>query len=345
MALLHAQNFEAYDLGEAGWGALKALEPSWTDGPVGDTASIVEPGWNAQRAVFVEGDEWIRLEENEASETSTLCFQGAFKLEAIDVDAELIVVNGLTLYLAAGGLLRLSSSNGDHAAVTGAVSAGQWHYLEIKAQIGNSNRVLVRIDGAEVFDALGVRTSFGSTFLVTLSGADSGCTWSECLLMDGSDLRCNDLLGPDTRIALLRPLSVQAGATWTGSEDGSPSSAALATLVDDEIPGGHDGVETAIVTALTDQSALFAFEPPPEARAYEHVQVLVEGIRTDESPGFAARLESSTVVRTGSYKEPTVDEPALAKLSVPLNPRGAVPWTRATLGALRSGVHSDPVGV
>lgn len=339
MGLLHAQNFEAYALGAAGWTSLKSQE-GWTDSP-SDVAEVVEGGWRSRRAVYLPAAATIAFSPAGSASTSVMCVQGAFRLDSLDSEASVFATDAMTLYVAADGSLRLSSSAGDHESGADVVAVDTWHYFELRAQMNGAGRVYLRIDGNEIFDASAVNvTALAADFGFELHGGDGGASWSEIIHMDGSGSQCRDLLGLTARIALLRPVATPPGSLWTGVSDGGSTSDPHHSLVDDPIPGANDQSETAVVTSANDEAFLVTFELAPPARSYEAVVVLIEGSRNAPSPGFAAVATIQTFQRAGAYIVPDPDVLTVARLLLELNPSGSKPWTRQDIAALSAGANT-----
>lgn len=340
--LLHAQTFEGYASGTAGWTALAAREAGfWEDG--GPGIGIVSPGWHVGRSLAIPVGNFITATLNPSANTRVLCFQGAFNLGGLVADTELFTLPNAQVFIAAGGGLRLHSAAGDVLSPVGLFRANEWHYFEIKAQIGVGSRVLVRIDGADVIDASGITTNGGVGYYASFWGAGGGTVWSELVIMDGSGERCNDLLGPQTRLKLLKPINTTPGSLWAGYVNATPTAGELHTFVDDSLPGASDAAATHVETNALAAAALFGFEPPPDARSYEAVTVLIEGTRTtSETPAFAAVLtpEIGTVQRQGALAAPDNPDYLVARLSLELNPHGSRPWTRQALRDLLAGVNT-----
>ena len=218
----------------------------------------------------------------------------------------------------------------------GTLRAGRWHYLELKLQQAASGRLRVRVDGSTLIDESGADLVGTSTAVssVQLGGAAGGVYWSDLLVMDGSGARCSDMLGPRTRVALLRPLANGAEADWTAS----PTTGGATAALDDDIPGASDGADTYITTSTVTHKSTVTCEPlGPEAENIEAAAVLLEAEATTQgvqaigisgSTQSAGATASLNAVGAG-YR--------VARHTMHGNPATGGRWTRASVSALRVG--------
>jgi hypothetical protein len=176
---------------------------------------------------------------------------------------------------------------------------------------------------------------------VSLEGGASGVTWSELVVMDGTGTRCNDLLGPATRIALLPAAETPTIVGFTGvGISPVPPTSRYHEYIDDALPGPNDGAATEISTAFAASVATFRFDPPQNARSFESAMLVVEGFHTvSDTLALRAAVLSGGVPLSGDDVTPGLTPPyATLKFRMDFDPDGGKPWTYKALRALEAGV-------
>lgn len=128
------------------------------------------------------------------------------------------------------------------------MSATIWYYVEVKATIGDSGSVTIRVDNSEIYDQTLDTDYTGSGECVAVElGGEGGGTASytyrdDVLIMDTSGSYCNDFKG-DVIIQCIMPSGAGGSADWT------PSAGSNYQCVDETPPSTGDYIESATLNA------------------------------------------------------------------------------------------------
>lgn len=340
MAMLFMDSMDLYgadpvtgdsDLTEAGWILSDAskIEVQAT-GRFGGHAVRVDPGENISRSPLITNNKCI--------------VQTAVKLDTPELgDGEILRVTnagGFDLCFAiriVNGAIRLQDTN-DATVLTTAPFARKdvWHYLEVEALIGDSSPVTIRFDGRVVVEgALVDTTQLNPDFdTVRFCGGFAGASWDDPIIMDGNGPQLNALLG-DRRITVLLPDADTADDDWMKSEiDGG------FVLIDDRVPGDHDGDGTFIEKLITPGLSMFGAEDLERAPVIDCVGTAAAMRRTD-----AGVATPQTRIRKGdSFTDASVATLTTSYQTLrnffELDPDGDR-WLFATVNGLEVGVR-DP---
>ena len=272
--------------------------------------------------------------------------QSAFKVEQRQTENFISVSNDggvcFRLVLVSNGTLYLYDSNNSlvaQSSVWPSILDNTWHYLEVWATIDNSGHALVKVDGVTVLDE-DLDTQNGTTNVdaVQIYSAsdvsDKGTCWDDIVLMDAAGTRLNALIG-DSRIDTLVPDADTAQEDFTCSS-GSDSFA----LLDDTIPGDHDGDTSFIYSTTAGHKTRCELEAVSIAALAVHAIALVSVMKMTTG--------GHTVVAHGTIRSNGTDEDGTSRTLtvsyVPyrdiweLDPDGDVAWTEASVSALEVGV-------
>lgn len=358
MTLLFMDSFDLYatgtddtDLQEAGWLVRDAAKVQMTSGGrYGGNTVLVDHELTGGLARLVDlGD----IGEDLVRASDTVIIQGSFKLENLANAANQILIRCssvggnqcFAIVINTNGMVRIQDENGAYVkdSPTGIVSGDTWHYIEVKAKINKGiaiGRVVVRIDEQQIASVY-CETSSGLqqfTDQVTFCGASTvtteGSYWDDIVIMssydDGSGL--SNFIG-DSRISVLLPDADISTANWTLSA-GSDSYA----LVDDTVPGDHDGDSTYIESSTVDGKTKLSLEDLSGTPTLIHaVGTALAAKKTDAG----ARVLRSLLFISG------VDYEAGQVLSTDyrtlrnywgVNPNTGAVWTQAEVNALIAGV-------
>jgi len=339
--LIYADGMDLYaavaDMVEAGWQYSGSLEVVAASGRFGGNCAKPKYTGKLKRSVSIAGNE--------------IGVQGAFKLESLtdatDEDfVELYNNSGadmcVQLTVLDTGAIRLKDSTGATVATTAAnvVKEGIWQYFEMWALINNgAGTVVVNVDDVEVINESGVDTAITATdvdvvaFCGCSDSSTKGVYWDDIVIMDDSGAQMNALLG-DVRIDTLSPNEDTSQEDWLLSA-GSYSNA----LINDTVPGDHDGDSTYIESNTVGHETRVGFESLAGANTIHAISVATSIKKTDAgSRTMRALINSNGTESVGATQSPTTDYQTVRDF-FELNPDGNSAWTSSAINSLEAGVE------
>jgi hypothetical protein len=343
MALLFMDSFDLYDA------IADAQEAGWTTTSSSYTDVTNSTGRFSGGAVRVQYSASLNRPINTGD--ATIVIQSAFKLESLaDATNEnfLICTNNsdadqcfrlvateageLKLYNSANSLIATSSA--------GIIKEGIWQYLEVKSLIADSGTVTVKVDEVQVLNEGTIDTSISATDVTLVkfcSGSDDatfGTYWDDIVIMDGTGSQMNDFIG-DCKISVLLPNADSTPEQWSTST-GSDSYA----LIDDTVPGDHDGDSTYIEHATaTEKTQVTLGNMSETPTAIYAVGTAMSVKKTDSgSKTMRAYLDSNSTVSNGATQSPTTDYQTLRDYWE-VDPDTTSAWSKSGVDALEVGVE------
>ena len=352
MAVLFMDSFDLYsdgagstaDLQEAGWQTYFSPIVSTTEGRYGGGALKLDC-WTSTPVVS--------LSLNIAA--STAIVQAAFKsgLLFYSNNREFLIFTNNSgadavagLYLQLDGSVKVCNSLGVCVATSaaGVIHEGAWQYLEVKVVSNNgAGSVIVRIDEVEVININGIDTSISATdidlirfYPGSISHPSAGYMyWDDILILDDSGPAPQNNFVGDLRISVLLPNADTATSAWTRS-----GGAADYEMIDDVVPGDHDGDGTYLYHSTATGKSLFDFEAITGTPYFICcVGVAVAAKKSDGgTKSMRAYIDSGGTVSNGSTWSIGTDYQTWRHIWG-LNPNGSTEWLTADVDALQAGVE------
>jgi hypothetical protein len=344
MALVFMDGLDNYttdaDLTAGGW---------YSTNPGSTTPSTTSGRWGTGGVRLVYEDS---IRRTISMTGSTIICQFAFKHDdilAATNERILRMWNGgitgicLTLDFTAAGVIRAGDTNGAvvGSSSAGVIRSGVWQFLEVKAVISNTGSITVKIDGQQVINATsvdtqpGVATDVDAIFFAGASeNASDGVTFDDIVIMDGSGTKLNDFIG-DSRISPLLPNADTATADWALSAGLNGYD-----LINDTMPGGHDGDGTYIYSNTVSEKSLFDLENlSTNPETIHAVSVNVAAKKSDSGTRtMRAYLDSNGTTDNGSaWSIATSYE--IWRYYWDTDPNTSLAWLIAGINALKVGVE------
>ena len=218
----------------------------------------------------------------------------------------------------------------------GVFSEAQYHYVELKATIGNAGTAEVWVDDIRVINFAGDTQETGNNWITQIKlghyGAAVNTRWYDDLYVcDMSGSYCNDRLG-DIRVIALFPDADGVHTDWT------PSAGADHYAMVDEADPDDDATYNSSATP-TDRDTFEFDDLPVGIAGTVHAACAVICSRKDDAG--TRTLEPSVRVGGTDYDGTPVNIPNTYGFhnmyAWETNPDIAAPWTVATINAIESG--------
>jgi len=244
------------------------------------------------------------------------------------------------LYLNSNGSLDLRNAAGTTIATsaTGLIRAGVWHYFEWKLVVSNTGTFILRVDGQNIFTYAGTidtQATNAYVYIVGLGGGSGGGTYDDIVMMDDTGTECNAMLG-DCRITQLAPISDTADADWLKST-GTDGYA----MIDDPVPGTHDGDSTYLYSNVVDDLSLFDLgnmvTSPTSIFAVQSAFVAKK--TTTDARTIRSVLKSDDTVANGATKTLTTSYAYYHDVWT-LNPDTSAAWAKSEVDAAQLGIET-----
>lgn len=214
------------------------------------------------------------------------------------------------------------------------VAPSSWNHIEVKAVIGNSGSVEVRLNGVTIMNLTGVNTSnaeFGvqsaSQVVFGFLSNNSGRTMylDDLVAWDDSGTYCNDFIG-DQKVFTHMPDADTADVDWT------PSAGSDRYAMIDEIPADGDATYDTAVNAGDRMGVTFP-DLDPEVISVTAVCVIHKTKKTDAG---VAHLQAS--IQSGSSEQPGEDRSITTLYTYrwdnfEVDPDTSAPWTPSAASA------------
>lgn len=299
------------------------------------------------------GSQWAKAVDT-ADEHATFILGFALKLASL---ANLItpcnfysdsnVTRHIYMDQTATGELRVFRGDGTQLAISasGVLQAGAWHYIEVKAVLGDgtSGSVIVRVDGVQVISTGGVDTKNGGTktvFDTIRVGDQNAGSFDDIVLLNGVDSGVagrpnNDFLG-DVFVEALDPDGNGNYATEFDHSDGNDI--ANDDLVNEADP---DDDTTYVESGVDDAKESYTFEATSGTGNVAGVAVYARAKRSDTDSRDIALL-----AREGGTDAQSADQTLAATYAwhthvFEAEPDGSA-WTLAEVDGAEFGVVSRP---
>jgi hypothetical protein len=347
MAWIFGDSMDLYDsladMVEAGW--------QYSSSSISVAVGLGRFGGNAVRVARSDVPWWIRrvfaITGNEIGIQAAFSHQLLSEITSaqrfLEVRNNSAVDLCFSLYMLPTGALQLRSSANTIIATSsgGIIKEDQWQYLEIWALINNAGTVRVLIDGVQIFNE-SVDTSLANTDVDAItyygSGGGSGTNgilWDDFVIMDGSGAQFNALLG-DSRYDDLVPNEDVIETAWTCS-----SGFDRFAMIDDSIPGDHDGDATYIEASGAGEEVRCGFAALLAGSSTVHGVIVATAMKKTDSGAITARalINSNGTEQVGATQSPTTTYQTLRDY-FELDPDGGgTAWSPAAVNALEAGVE------
>lgn len=293
MALLWIEGFESF-------GTSNGVAPSGLDAKyplTNQTAFMdVEAGRVAGKSLEMEGGS-AYIQTPDLGSQTTIVMGFGFKYAAVGTAKflsfyEPASVEGLNFRITAAGEIqayRLSTLLGTSSA--GAVTAGVWRFIEIKATINDTTgSVEVKVAGSTILNLTSQDTKQGSTaewagFRLVSGGGTGQFVFDDWYILDTSGAQNNDFIG-NHRVDLVQPDSAGDSAQYTPSAGSNYQNV-------DENPKDDD--TTYNENATTGNKDLFNYGAMPSIGTISGLQVNTVCRETD-----ASTFSLKTLIKTGT---------------------------------------------
>jgi hypothetical protein len=252
------------------------------------------------------------------------------------------------LMLQVNGSIQVEDAAGAVIGTTaaGVIQGGIWHYMEFEVvSNGSTGSIIIMIDETQVLNETGLDTSITATdvdevrFFSGSNSATEGTVYDDVIVLDDAGTSPhNDSMG-DLRITTLLPNADVAGeADWdlsTGSNGYE--------LIDEAVPGDHDGDGTYIYDETAGGRSLFEFENLPiDPHQVLGVTVATQA-RKDDAGTINMRtvMNSNSVIDNGGLYSPSTDYQTVRQIRE-RDPDGAGLFDKTAVDALKVGVEIEP---
>lgn len=282
---------------------------------------------------------------------STLMIQAAFRPTGLSnmTDDDFIVFKNncgadivASIKTQTDGSLKVYNANGVNVATSaaGVLLEGVYKYIQVKVvshSVTGSVRIL--LDDVEIINVTGIDTSISATdidlFYLFAGGIPSITYWDDIIVLDDSGpAPHNDLMG-DLRISVLVPIADNVVSDWNKSSgvDGY-------ALIDDAVPGDHDGDTTYIYDDTVGGKSLFTFAPFTGSAVFIASVGIAAAVRKSDAGTKSMRvyLNSGGTVSNGDTLNVSTDYRTFRHIWSQ-NPDTGAEWSKVGVNALLGGVE------
>lgn len=244
------------------------------------------------------------------------------------------------------GTLILYNANGVEVARSASqvIRLNTWHVIQAKCVVANNTgSFILKVDGVNIFNFVGnidtlYGTGSGVMYVVWLNGGGAGTDITrldDILLYDETGSAPQNTWLSDCRIRTLVPNADTADADW-----GKISGVDGYAMIDDTIPGAHDGDTTYIFANTVGDLSLFDIGDlsvtPMTIYGIKHSMALIKA--TSDARTMRGLISSNSIVQNGATRTPTTSWLYYEDL-IANDPDGGGAWTKAKIDALKIGVE------